>query len=135
VVELSPIDHETTVSFLGDGMKYPPPGVRGAGSRDNRERVFRKWIVEPDGSAELVRLHSVHPLGPQQRLREYTAGGGGAGDPFDRPADLVFADWCADLVSLESCRTDYGVVIDAADHRVDDIQTAEHREATGGTAP
>jgi N-methylhydantoinase B len=135
VVEISTVDHETTVSFLGDGMKYPPPGVRGAERRDNRERAFRKWIVEPDGSAELVRLHTVHQLGPQQRLREHTAGGGGAGDPLDRPAELVFADWRADLVSLESCRTDYGVVIDAADRRVDFRQTAEHREATGGTPP
>lgn len=135
VVELSPVDHVTTVSFLGDGMKYPPPGVRGAETLDNAGRVFRKWIVEPDGSAELVELHTVHQLRPQQLLREHTAGGGGAGDPFARQADLVYADWRDELVSPESCRREYGVAIDTMGGGVNAALTADLRHAKRGSKP
>ena len=116
-------------------MKYPPPGVHGAERLGNEERVFRKWIVEPDGGADPVGLHSVHPLGPGQLLREHTAGGGGVGDPFARAAELVHADWRDGLVSLDSCRVDYGVVIDPALREVDDRRTAELRQPRGGLAP
>jgi N-methylhydantoinase B len=133
VVELSPIDHATTVAFLGDGMKYPAPSVGGPVPSGNRTRTFQKWIVEADGSAALVRLHSVHQLNPRQVLREYLGGGGGVGDPFERPPEQVLSDWRNDLVSLESCRTEYGVAINAGDGRVDEIQTANLRKFRGGT--
>jgi N-methylhydantoinase B len=135
VMELSPVDHTTTVSFLGDGMKYPAPSVRGGGASSDQTRTFQKWIIEPDGSAAVVRLHSVHPLNPRQVLREFLGGGGGVGDPFQRPPDQVLDDWRNELVSLDSCRGDYGVAINTGEGRIDELQTAELRKARGGSAP
>ena len=134
VLELRPVDHATTVSFLGDGMTYPAPSVRGGGSAGDQTRTFQKWIVEPDGSSALVRLHSVHQLNPLQVLREFLGGGGGVGDPFERPANHVFDDWRNDLVSLELCRSDYGVAINESERRIDEVQTTQLRKATGGAA-
>jgi N-methylhydantoinase B len=134
VLELGPVDHATTVSFLGDGMTYPAPSVRGGGSAGDETRTFQKWIVEPDGSAALMRLHSVHQLNSRQVLREFLGGGGGVGDPFERPASHVFDDWRNDLVSLESCRIDYGVAINAGERRINEVQTTQLRRATGGAA-
>jgi N-methylhydantoinase B len=41
-----------------------------------------------------------------------TPGGGGFGNPFERPPNLVEKDVSHGLVSIESARRDYGVVID-----------------------
>jgi N-methylhydantoinase B len=40
-----------------------------------------------------------------------TPGGGGYGDPFERPPDLVQEDVADGLVCIESAERDYGVVI------------------------
>ena len=134
VLELRPVDHTTTVSFLGDGMTYPASSVRGGGSAGDVTRTFQKWIVEPDGSSALVRLHSVHQLNPRQVLREFLGGGGGVGDPFERPADHVFDD-CATISSRSSsCRSDYGVAINESERRIDEVQTSQLRKTTGEAA-
>ena len=38
-------------------------------------------------------------------------GGGGFGDPLERPAERVLADVRSGYVSLEAARRDYGVVV------------------------
>jgi len=126
-VEISPIDHTTTVSFLGDGMKYPAPPANGAGVPSDSKRAFRKWVVEPHGTLSTVPLHSFRQLDPTQVLREFTAGGGGVGNPMQRSLDEVLSDWRNDLVSLDSCRADYGVVIDAGRGVVDENETRRLR--------
>jgi N-methylhydantoinase B/oxoprolinase/acetone carboxylase alpha subunit len=45
------------------------------------------------------------------RFTLLTGGGGGFGDPFDRPADLVRLDVVQDLISVEHARIAYGVVL------------------------
>jgi len=42
-----------------------------------------------------------------------TAGGGGYGDPRERPVELVQRDVLRGFVSHDSARADYGVVFDA----------------------
>jgi N-methylhydantoinase B len=42
-----------------------------------------------------------------------TGGGGGYGDPRERPLESVARDVIRGLVSRESARNDYGVVIDS----------------------
>src|SRR5262245_45943524 len=49
-------------------------------------------------------------------VRLSTSGGGGWGDPLDRPAERVRRDVAGGFVSPESAREDYGVVLDAAGH-------------------
>ena len=52
-------------------------------------------------------------------LRLDTSGGGGWGNPLDRPVELVRRDVMGGFVSAESARADYGVVIDAVTGVVD----------------
>jgi N-methylhydantoinase B len=43
-----------------------------------------------------------------------TGGGGGYGDPRQRPVELVARDVTRGFVSIDSARDDYGVVFDGA---------------------
>lgn len=52
--------------------------------------------------------------------------GGGYGDPFARDTEAVCADVLDGLISVETARRDYGVVLDAAG-RVDAHATAALR--------
>jgi N-methylhydantoinase B len=42
-----------------------------------------------------------------------TGGGGGYGDPRERPVELVARDVVRGFISIDSARDDYGVVFDA----------------------
>jgi N-methylhydantoinase B len=59
-------------------------------------------------------------------VRLSTSGGGGWGDPLDRPPERVARDVAGGFVSVESARDDYGVVFDAGGG-VDPVATTELR--------
>lgn len=54
-------------------------------------------------------------------------GGGGYGDPFLREPETVASDVIEGYVSIESARTDYGVVIDSKTYEVDEHETKKLR--------
>ncbi|HEX6511953.1 MAG TPA: hydantoinase B/oxoprolinase family protein, partial [Chloroflexota bacterium] len=58
-----------------------------------------------------------------------TGGGGGFGNPFERPAEQVLADVRAGYVSAEAARRDYGVAVkgDPAQLDVQETQTLRSR--------
>ena len=60
-------------------------------------------------------------------IRMFTGGGGGYGDPFERPAEDVLAEVRADYISPEQAREDYGVVIAASGREIDADATARLR--------
>ena len=63
-----------------------------------------------------------------------TGGGGGFGDPLERPAEQVLRDVMSGYVSVEAARRDYGVVIHALGrHFALDIEATEElrREMAG----
>jgi len=58
------------------------------------------------------------------------AGGGGYGDPLKREPESVRQDVASGLVSLQSARDDYGVVITASkEHEIDIAATEALRGA------
>jgi N-methylhydantoinase B len=59
--------------------------------------------------------------------RALTGGGGGWGDPFDRPAEAVAEDILEGLVTPEAAQTQYGVVVDRDTGKVDQVATASLR--------
>jgi N-methylhydantoinase B len=89
----------------------------------------------------------VNPGTPQERMlaplsdgtilrrgdvfRIETGGGGGWGNPFDRPAEQVFEDWRAGFISPGSARHDYGVAI--TDLKLDHAETASLRRSGRAT--
>ncbi len=127
IVEIGPVDHTTQVNFLGDGMKFPPPSMLGAASPHNTRRVYRKYLIGPDGS-ETMRLHTVRKVSPDHYLEIHCAGGGGVGNPFERDPQAVLADVRSGLLTVETAREEYGVVIDLETISIDEETTAALRE-------
>ena len=64
-------------------------------------------------------------------IRMFTGGGGGHGDPFERPAEEVLAEVRAEYISAEAAREDYGVIIAADGKSVDAQSTAQLRIRSG----
>jgi N-methylhydantoinase B len=72
---------------------------------------------------------------PGDVLRIVSVGGGGWGDPFQRPPERVLRDVRRHFVSLECARTDYGVIIDPRTREIDATQTADTRGRSRPTGP
>jgi N-methylhydantoinase B len=96
--------------------------------------------VDPGGPDEhdVDALADAEPLMAGTVVRIRTTGGGGWGDPLDRPVEEVLRDIAWRKVSVEGARADYGVVV-AGDGTVDDDATtalrADLRAARTGEEP
>ena len=88
--------------------------------------------VDPDGPAEreVDALADAEPIRAGEVIRIRTTGGGGWGDPLDRPADDVLRDVKWGKVSIAGARRDYGVEVGgtADDPELDGPATAALRE-------
>ena len=92
------------------------------------------WINP--GTAEETHIqfsHEAVPVRADDVVRVITPGGGGWGDPLERDAEAVRLDVLRGLVSIESARRDYGVVLVQTryslipDYDVDEEETAQLR--------
>ncbi len=94
------------LQLRSDRREHPPFGIAGGGAGQPSDNLF-------DNGEEWERLPTkfVHPIVDGQAIRHTTAGGGGCGDPFERPAERVLMDVLNDKVSRESAARDYGVVL------------------------
>jgi N-methylhydantoinase B len=111
-----------------DRVACPPWGLEG-GLPGSPGRVR---IIRADGSEEIF-FKGERELGPGDELRVSSGGGGGYGDPFDRPVEAVVADIRAGYVSVKQSHEIYGVVL-AADLSVDAEATAALRARQGAAA-
>ena len=107
----------------------PPWGLYGgcAGAGNSIElRVDGNWTDNPS-NAKLMA----------QRLKKgdgfmiRSGGGGGFGDPKERPAESVAHDVVEGYISAEAARADYGVAVDAATGTIDQAATAKLRAKEG----
>jgi N-methylhydantoinase B len=93
-----------------DRIGCPPWGVQGGkAAKSGQVLIFNAGNQTPE------RLYKTEncPLQTGDRVRISTGGGGGYGDPKQRPIELVERDVIRGFVSIESAREDYGVIIDA----------------------
>lgn len=77
-----------------------------------------------DDARELGKISMVEPE-PGDTVTLMSAGGGGYGDPFERPEAAVLRDVRAGFVSIAEARRDYGVAI--VENAVDPEETAALR--------
>jgi len=96
--------------------------------------------VDPGGpdEHEVDALADAEPLRAGTVVRVRTTGGGGWGDPLDRPVEEVLQDIAWLKVSVEGARRDYGVVVDAdgdADLTATEALRAEMRDQRTGEEP
>ena len=98
-------DHAKTFFLFGMRTDFPAQGFAGGGSGAPRRFEVDGQPVPPKG--KLV-------LQPGQTFTVYEAGGGGYGDPKQRPAQMVLADVQKGAVSTKAAKQDYGVTVDLA---------------------
>ncbi|MCW2698773.1 MAG: N-methylhydantoinase B/acetone carboxylase, alpha subunit [Blastococcus sp.] len=96
--------------------------------------------VDPGGpnEHEVDALADAEPLAAGTVVRIRTTGGGGWGDPLDRPVEEVLRDIAWRKVSLGGARADYGVVVlesGEADAGATDALRREMRAARTGEEP
>jgi N-methylhydantoinase B len=88
-------------------------------------------VLDPGGpnEREFDALTDAEPIKAGEVVRIRTTGGGGWGDPLERPIEEVLRDIQWRKVSVEGARDDYGVVvIDGDEPSVDEAATTELRD-------
>ena len=92
----------------------------------------RSIILRADGSEEIVPSKMNIELRRHDRLRLWTTGGGGYGDPLERAAGSVLDDVLGGKVSRAAAAGSYGVII--RDAEIDHAETAAARRRLGAKA-
>ena len=111
-------DHRSSFTVLSDRNKNEPWGLFGGGAA----RPAR-YVINPDDDPTLLRSKSTTRLDPNDVASVQTPGGGGYGDPFERPPKAVLEDVVNEKVSVRKAREKYGVVVDLADRSIDEAKT------------
>jgi N-methylhydantoinase B len=103
---------DAVFSSLGDGERFGPWGY--AGGKD----APGARIVYAPGTEEELSL-GVYRTGFRVRrgrqILFFHSGGGGFGDPLERPPEWVLEDVENDVLSVEAAEQDYGVVVRRGD--------------------
>ena len=123
ICEIEPVGHTMTAVVWGEGRKYPASGARGATSPYVHAKVGRVELIGANGEIEHLPRNTVLQVSPGQRLRTYSAGGGGVGPSEERDPLAVRRDVVDGLVTVEAARTEYKVVIDGTTLDVDAAAT------------
>lgn len=99
----------TEIALLGERGRFAPSGVAGGGA--GAMNTF--WWESSDGRASPPMASKVVGVSIRQgqRLRLESPGGGGWGDPLQRPVEAVARDIRLGYVSAEAAMRDYGVRI------------------------
>lgn len=112
------------IAIHDDRWLTPPWGILGGkpGMRST------KVLIRKDGSRTVLpsKCDQVK-VSPGDQLIFQTAGGGGWGDPLNRPGEKVRLDVIRDLVSMAKAEKDYGVLLDPETKAVDESRTERLR--------
>lgn len=88
------------------------------------------WLnKDSDEQRYLGSVFSSVPVQAGDSFTRPSAGGGGFGDPLERPTEEVLEDVIDEYVSIERAALDYGVVIVERDAEVDDFEIDEKATA------
>ena len=117
---------ETNMVMFGDGDVEPAFGL--FGGRDGT--LNRIELQYPDGSLYRATSKDMVSGVPSGTIyRQEAGGGGGYGDPKERPVEAVAAEVRNGIVSVEAARKIYGVALDPETSEVDEKETKTLRGA------
>ena len=120
-------ENVTGVAF-GDGVEEEARAFGLFGGKPGSRNEIR--LDYPDGTARFAKAKEIVRGIPRgTRFSQKAGGGGGYGDPFERPPAEVLADVKNELVGVEAAREDYGVWIDPQTFALDAGKTAALRRA------
>ena len=114
-------ENVTAVAF-GDGIEE---GARAFGLFGGKSgSVNRAELRGPDGSRRVAKSKQIlRGISAGTVLNQQAGGGGGYGNPFDRPAVLVAEEVRNEIISRVGAERDYGVVVDPETFEVDERET------------
>jgi N-methylhydantoinase B len=114
----------TKVVTFGDGDIEPALGAEG-GKEGTLNRIELRY---PDGEVYRCATKDLVEGVPKGTVYFQQAGGGGGfGNPYLRPADRVAMEVKNGIISIESAKRDYGVVVKPDRFEVDEEETAKLR--------
>lgn len=123
-------ENVTGIAF-GDGVEEDARAFGLFGGRPGS--INSLALAFPDGTERRPKAKEIVRGIPRGTvLRQHAGGGGGYGDPLERPVEKVLADVMDELLSVEAARRDYGVAIDPATLTIDAAETARLRGTVGG---
>ena len=105
-----PFDYRVAPSVAGGGLPSP----------NSKRLVLADGTEQSEEDCRRTMLYQLHT---GDRVIDFTQGGAGVGSPLERDAAVVWADVRDELVSVESARNDYGVVVDPATGALDEAAT------------
>jgi len=110
-----PFDYKVAPAIAGG--KLPSPNskrlILANGKEETQEDIRRTMLYQ---------LHS------GDKSIDYTMGGAGVGNPLERDMEAVREDVRDELVSIESAKNDYGVVVDPKTFEVNFVETEKLRK-------
>ena len=112
-----------TVAYVTDGYRFPPRGTQSGGDAAASE----PYLIRTDGAREPLDPITQIELQPGELVEHRLSGGGGYGDPLERPLDEVKNDVRQGYVTAAAARELYGVVIDAETFAIDAAATQQLR--------
>ena len=121
--EVELLADEAVVALRQDNVLFPPAGVNGG----HAGRPGHAVVNPGPGERRLASMSDGNVLRRGDVLRLATSGGGGWGNPLDRPVERVRRDVLGGFVSATSAREDYGVVLDDATGVADPAATERLR--------
>jgi N-methylhydantoinase B len=119
---------DTQVVIFGDGDVEPAFGIVGGGDGSLNEITLR----DPGGRTKKpLSLDLIRGVPAKTVYRQLAGGGGGYGDPRQRPGELVAREVQNGIVSMTVARDVYGVVVDPNTleldrEATDKLRTSQH---------
>lgn len=118
-------ENVTGIAF-GDGIEEAAKAFGFFGGKEGV--VNRIELTYPDGSVKTAKSKQIIRNVPKGTIyRQIAGGGGGYGNPFDRPEQKVLEEVRNEVISVEKARADYGVVIDPSTMTIDTEATSRLR--------
>ena len=132
--KVEPLSDDMTFIMFGEGRRIPAVGAAGAKSNFVEAKVGSMDICR-GGEVKTLRDNVIDVIKPGEWVKNKNPGGGGYGNPFERPVDKVVWDIKNGLVSIKGAKQDYGVVIsDEKTLEVDMSATKALRQGGGKAA-
>jgi N-methylhydantoinase B len=112
---------DTTLAILIGGIteETAPYGLEGGHPAPKSIVKFHRG----DSAVEEVTSTTLYRPRKGDVFQVMYSGGGGYGDPFERPAERVREDVMNGLLSLDKAKSEYGVVLDPSTLALDDRET------------
>jgi len=105
--------HDDAVfSSLGDGERFGPWGFAGGGDAPGARIVYAPGT---DEEVNLGVFRTGFRIRQGRQIFFFHSGGGGFGEPLERPPEWVLEDVESEILSVEAAARDYGVVIQPGD--------------------